>query len=190
MLAAGGGGGSAGEDGGRGGGEGRILWKVVDTVVKRTEKFGGNFQDWKFRLDMARQEELREAPHFLGVAQDEVVFVAPCEKVTEENRGYNANLCHFLSQRTEEEAFDVVTNVMGQKGGEAWRKLCRRFSAKVRGKRLHRVRKCVNDDGEEAQRGDWHVGEVGDECEAFGGRLEGGVEQWAENLYFGGDDSQ
>ena len=33
---------------------------------------------------------------------------------------------------------------MGQKDGEAWRKLCRRFSGKAGGKRLHRVRKCVN----------------------------------------------
>ena len=32
----------------------------------------------------------------------------------------------------------------GQNGGEAWRKLCRRFSGKTRGKRLHLIRKCEN----------------------------------------------
>ena len=46
--------GVGGEDGGRSGGEGRLMREVVDTIVKRTEKFGGaGFQDWKFRIEMA-----------------------------------------------------------------------------------------------------------------------------------------
>ena len=64
--------------------------------------------------------------------------------VTEENSGYNSNLYYVLAQSTEGEAFDVVKNVAGQNGGEAWRKLCRRFSGKACGKRLHLIRQCVN----------------------------------------------
>ena len=33
---------------------------------------------------------------------------------------------------------------MGQNGGEAWRKLCRRFYGMPRGKRLHFIWMCVN----------------------------------------------
>ena len=46
--------GAGATDGGRSGGEGRMMREVVDTVVKRTETFGGNgFQDWKFRREIA-----------------------------------------------------------------------------------------------------------------------------------------
>ena len=64
--------------------------------------------------------------------------------VTEENSGYNSNLCYVLAQRTEGEAFDVVKNVAGQNGGEALRKLCPRFTGRTGGKRLHLICKCVN----------------------------------------------
>ena len=73
---------------------------MVDTVVK-TEKFGGNFQDWKFWMEMAVKWSCVKLHTSMECLRDQVVYVAPCEKVTEENRGYNANLYYFLSQRTE-----------------------------------------------------------------------------------------
>ena len=97
--------------------------------------------------------------------------------VTEENSGYNSNLCYVLAQRTEGEAFDVVKNVAGQNGGEAWRKLCRRFTGKTGGKRLHLIRKCENPTRvKKLNEVTGMFGEVGDEHQAFEGRLQGGVQ--------------
>ena len=50
----------------------------------------------------------------------------------------------FLLRRRREKLSTSVKNVAGQNGGEAWKKLCRRFSGKTRGKRLHLIRRCVN----------------------------------------------
>ena len=137
--------GAGAEDGGRSLGEGRMMREVVDTVVKRTDKFcGSGFQDWKFRMEMAVRGSCGRLHDFMEWAEEQELYIDPVTSVTEENSGYNSNLYCVLAQRTEGEAFDVVKNVASQNGGEAWRKLCRRFSGKTRGKRLHLIRKCVN----------------------------------------------
>ena len=47
-----------------------------------------------------------------------------------------------------------------------------------------------SDKGDEAQRGHWHGGELGDEHQAFGGRLQGGVQQRTRKWYTCGNDAQ
>ena len=127
-----------------------MMREVVDAIVKRTEKFGGTgFQDWKFRIEMAVTGSCGRLHDFMEWAEDQELYIDPVTSVTEENSGYNSNLYYVLAQRTEGEAFDVVKKVAGQNGGEARRKLCRRFSGKTRGKRLHLIRK--SDESEEAR---------------------------------------
>ena len=63
-----------GEDGGRSGGEGTIMREVVDTIVKRTEKFGGaGFQDWKFRIEMAVKGSCGRLHDFMEWAEDTLI---------------------------------------------------------------------------------------------------------------------
>ena len=119
--------------------------ETVDTVVKRTDKFTKDgFHDWKFRIEMSVKGSCGKLHEFMQWAEGQELFIDPETSVPEPDRGYNANLYYILAQRTDGEAFDVVKNVMNQNGGEAWRKLCRIFSGKTRGKRLHLIRKCVN----------------------------------------------
>ena len=101
--------GVGGEDGGRSGGEGRMMREVVDTIVKRTEKFGGTgFQDWKFRIEMAVKGSCGRLHDFMEWAEDQELCIDPVTSVTEDNSGYNV-----LELRTEGEAFNVVKNVAG-----------------------------------------------------------------------------
>ena len=59
-----------GEDGGRSAGEGRMMREVVDTIVERTEKFGGtDFQDSKFRIEMAAIGSCGRLHDFMGLAE-------------------------------------------------------------------------------------------------------------------------
>ena len=89
-----------------------MMREVVDTVVKRTEKFGGSgYQDWKFRMEMAVLESCGKFHEFIEWAEDEDLYIDPVTSLNEENRGYNSNLHHVWAQRTEGEAFDVVKNV-------------------------------------------------------------------------------
>ena len=136
--------GAGADDGGRSLGEGRMLREVVDTVVKRTETIcGSGFQDRRFRMEMAVRRSCGRLHDFTEWAEDQELYIDPVTNVTEENSAYNSNLHYVLARRTEGEAFDVVKNVAGQNGGEAWRKPCRGFSGKTQGKRPHLIRKCA-----------------------------------------------
>ena len=85
--------GVGGEDGGRSGGEGRWMWEVVDTIVKRTEKFGGKgFHDWKFRIEMAVKGSCGRLHDFMEWAEDQELYIDLVTSVTDENSGYNSNL--------------------------------------------------------------------------------------------------
>ena len=52
-------------------------------------------------------------------------------------------LFYFLAAACKGEAFHIVRNVPGGLGAEAWRRLCRRFGAKTRGKKVVLLRRCV-----------------------------------------------
>ena len=119
--------------------------RTVDTIMKRMDKFHkDNFQDWKFRLEMCIKGSNQKFHTLMSWAEDQELYIDMETSVKDEDREMNCNLYYILAQLTEGEAFDVVKNVGNQNGGEAWRKLCRRFSGKTRGKRLHMIRKSVN----------------------------------------------
>ena len=76
------------DDVGRSLGEGRMMREVVDTVVKRTEKFcGSGFQDWKFRIEMAVRGSCGRLHQFMEWAEDQEMYIDPVTSVTEENSG-------------------------------------------------------------------------------------------------------
>ena len=86
------------------------------------------------------------------------MYIDPATSVTEENRGYNSNLYKILAQRTEGEAFEVVKNVAGQ--NEALSTIFRKDPRKTT---TSHAKMSTSDEGEEAQRGHWHGGQMGDE---------------------------
>ena len=101
-----------GEDGGRSGGEGTMMWEVVDTIGKRTEKFGGaDFQDWKFRIEMAVKGSCGRLHDFMEWAEDQELYIDPVTSVTEENSGYNSNLYYVFAQRTEREKLSTSSKM-------------------------------------------------------------------------------
>ena len=118
---------------------------IVDTIVKRMDKFSKDyFQDWKFRLEMVVKGSSGKLAELMSWAESQELCIDPLTSVKPEDRELNDNLYYILAQLCEGEAFDIVKNVGGQNGVEAWRRLRRRFYGKTRGKRLHMIRKSVN----------------------------------------------
>ena len=57
---------------------------------------------------------------------------------------FNSKVHDVLAQLTGGETFDPVPNVAGLTGGEARRRLCKRFAGRTTGSRVHLIRECVN----------------------------------------------
>ena len=119
--------------------------QIVENIIKRQDKFvKDRFQDWKFRLEMAAKGNSVVLARLMKWAEERDVAVDLTTDISGEDQELNYNLYYILAQLCEGEAFDVVKNVPDQNGAEAYRKLCRRFLGKTRGKRLHLIRKGVN----------------------------------------------
>ena len=119
--------------------------QIVENIIKRQDKFvKDRFQDWKFRLEMAAKGNSVVLARLMKWAEERDAAVDLTTDISGEDQELNYNLYYILAQLCEGEAFDVVKNVPDQNGAEAYRKLCRRFLGKTRGKRLHLIRKGVN----------------------------------------------
>ena len=119
---------------------------AVEKLLKRTEAFdGNNFQDWKFRVETNLMPVLEEAAKLVKWAENENDPLDDAD-VMEENFSESTDkaVYYFLTSACKGEAFDIVRNVAGTCGAEAWRKLCKRFGAKTRGRKVVLLRKCVN----------------------------------------------
>ncbi len=133
-----------GPAGGGGSGRPQSMQQVVDTTIKRMDRFvKEGFTDWKLKLEMGLRGCHPRMAEILKYAEEQDGPV-DVDLMEEEDQGTNHNLYIILAQITGEEAFDVVKNVEGQNGAEAFRRLCRRFSGKTRGKRLQMIRRSVN----------------------------------------------
>ena len=106
---------------GAGKGDVEQIVKRIDTFKERTFRIGSSGLRWT-QVDSINNEE--------DVSQDQIDF--------------NSKVYYVLAQRTGGEAFDLVRNVTELNGGEAWRRLCKRFGGRTTGKRVHLTRKCVN----------------------------------------------
>lgn len=117
----------------------------VEQVVKRTDVFKGeNFQDWKFKLEMTVQSANLKAYSYMQTCEQLDDELDADHDIPEESKDFNTKLYYILTQRTSGESFDLVRNVSDLNGGEAWRRLCKRFGGRTTGKRVHLTRKCVN----------------------------------------------
>ena len=129
---------------GGGGGRPHTLQQVVDTTVKRMDRFAKDgFTDWRFKLEMGLRGCMPRLAEILKWSEEQD-GVIDSDLMSEEDQGLNHNLYIILAQITTEEAFDVVKNVENHNGVEAFRRLCRRFSGRTRGKRLQMIRRSVN----------------------------------------------
>ena len=127
------------KDGGRQG-------DAVEKLLKRTESFdGNNFQDWKFCVETNMRAVLLDGAAILKHSEHATGDIAEKDLI-DFNLDVNVDkiLFHFLTAVCKGEAFDIVRNVPGGLGAEAWRRLCRRFGAKTRGKNVVLLRRCVN----------------------------------------------
>lgn len=77
-------------------------------------------------------------------AEQRTESVGSSELVDAAQAQLNHHLYRILVDKTQGEAFNLVKDVEGTNGVEAWRKLTRRLSGRTRGKRLHLTRLCVN----------------------------------------------
>lgn len=132
----------------KGGGDGtRKQGDAVDKLLKRTDNFEGtNFQDWKFRVETSFRPLVPGATKLLKWAEKEPtpidqLSVDEQEGITD---GTDELIYYFLTAACKGEAFDIVRNVPEEHGAEAWRKLCKRFGAKTRGRKVVLLRRCVN----------------------------------------------
>jgi hypothetical protein len=121
------------------------MQQITENIVKRQDKFSKDkFADWKFRLEMAARGNSIVLANLLKWAEERETSVNHDTDISEKDKEVNYNLYIILAQLCEGEAFDIVKNVSDQNGAEAYRRLCRRFLGKTRGKRLHLLRKGVN----------------------------------------------
>ena len=151
-------GGNAGEDSGRGGGEGRVLWEVVDTVVKRT----GNLWIGKFWMEIAVEgscAKLHVGGGLGGARRSRPEF----------RRGEPREQRHLVLRSCQED------------GGRSFFLTSSRTWCEA--KRLHLIQKYVNlTRVKKLNEVTGMLEKWGDAHEAFGGGLEGGAEQGAQKL--------
>jgi hypothetical protein len=125
--------------------KGLTMQQIAEIIVKRQDKFNKDkFADWKFRLEMAARGNSVILANLLKWSEERESQVNHETDISERDKEVNYNLYCILAQLCEGEAFDIVKNVEDQNGAEAYRRLCRRFLGKTRGKRLHLLRKGVN----------------------------------------------
>ena len=119
---------------------------AVEKLLKRTDGFdGNNFQEWKFRLETSLRATVPEAADLVKWAENESETLDGDSVVlTHHDREIDNLVYYFLTAACKGEAFDIVRNVPDTCGAEAWRKLCKRFGAKTRGRKVVLLRKCVN----------------------------------------------
>jgi hypothetical protein len=121
------------------------MQQITENIIKRQDKFSKDkFADWKFRLEMAARGNSIVLANLLKWSENRDTAVDHDTDIAEKDKEVNYNLYIILAQLCEGEAFDIVKNVSDQNGAEAYRRLCRRFLGKTRGKRLHLLRKGVN----------------------------------------------
>ena len=83
------------------------MQQTVDTTVKRMDKFNkDNFQDWKFRLEMAVKGSSGKLAALMSWAESQDLFIDPRTSVNPEDHELNDNLYYILAQLSEGEAFD------------------------------------------------------------------------------------
>ena len=118
---------------------------AIETFSKRNETYNTKspFHDWKKKMlctahtvspkhkrimDEAEKVEVEITAEHIATRSAEIQF--------EHMAKWSADLYCILSEKTEGEAFTVVSNVADMNGLEAWRKLCRRFDARTYGKKM------------------------------------------------------
>ena len=137
----------------------------VEKLTKRTSVFGGDsFQEWKFKTEVG----MKAVSELLGnLAKDsEAHMDGPISRSAtgwlQERLDLDNMLYYFLTAVTKGEAFDLIKNAGDGSGAEAWRKLCKGYGGRSKGKRVvsdAEVRQ--SDQGEENGRHTWYGGEVG-----------------------------
>ena len=118
---------------------------ILEKMIKRLRDFNGSdFADWRFRTETAIKGvsfSVRELMEFADKATTEIGI----EDVKKADEQHNSNLYYLLTQvMKDQEAMNIVRNVDGENGMEAWRRICKRFGPKTKGKRLYLTRACVN----------------------------------------------
>ena len=115
-------------------------------LLKRTKTLDENtFQDWKFRAETNMRAVLLDGTKVLTQNKH---ATGDIEGNGLEGNNVDVNvdkiLFYFLAAACMSEAFDIVCNVRGGLGAEAWRRLCRRYRAKIRGKKVVLLIRCVH----------------------------------------------
>jgi hypothetical protein len=121
------------------------LEQITENIVKRQDKLSKDkFADRKFRLEMAARGNSIVLANLLKWSEERESPIAEETDIAEKDKDVSYNLYFILARLCEGEAFDIVKNVTEQNGAEVFRKMCRLFLGKTRGKRLHLLRKGVN----------------------------------------------
>lgn len=93
----------------------------------------------------------------------------------------------MYSPKNEGEAFVIVTNVSGQNGGGAWRKVCRRRCSNVITKIPHVFRGRINPPQSKTIWARYAPsGQVGGGCRTSSVGIQRGAERWSQGVNLGG----
>ena len=126
---------------GKSGGQGDL----VEKLVRRTDHFKGEgFAEWRFRALVSWTAIHSDGKALMEWVEGRTTGVNRSVDIAEEKRNTDSLMYYFLTAVTHGEAFDIVKNVNDQCGAEAWRRLCKRYGSKTKGKRVCLTRKCVS----------------------------------------------
>ena len=119
---------------------------AAEKLLKRTEMFdGNNFQDWKFRVETNMRAVLLDGAAILKQTEHASRDIAE-KGLTDSHLNVNVDKTsfYFMAAACKSGVFDIVRNVPGGLGAEAWRRLCRRFGAKTGGNKVVLLRRRAN----------------------------------------------
>lgn len=114
---------------------------MVNAVARRVDRFKGNyFLEWQFRFEAMLQSPNEGIAQLAQRAEARQDTVHPETDIDDSNNMINKQL--YCRRRREKHS---TWSIMSRGGGtEAWRKLCRRFAGKTRGRRFHLSRSRVS----------------------------------------------
>ena len=131
--------------GSHGSGSRNVQGDLVEKLVKRTDHFDGTgFTEWRFRAQVSWTAVHLDGKALMDWAEEKSAGISRTADIQETQRGTDSLLYFYLAAVTKGEAFDLVKNVTDQCGAEAWRKICKRFGSKTKGKRVLLTRRCVS----------------------------------------------
>ena len=119
----------------------KVLKRVDEKFKDGTDKV--NFSRWKWFFEIIIQDANPQALTMLNDAEVRTTEIDPAN-IPSGMEMMNTTIYYILVSLTGGEAQEICRNVPENNGVESWRQICKRFSPKTPGKKVHHLKLCIN----------------------------------------------